>query len=165
MGTLLPFSSTYDWTEDDLSKAESELHQHQSTTPFDIYVKQSSELALERQRKPQRDVILKPLLPALERDEAHANVSYGPLLDDYLELRLDSLITWQPITIAQVENVITLSRLIFRRRLVHQESEIFHKEQIKRRKELDEVSKLNREIIRVTNAMQNEVTHLARALS
>jgi len=165
MSTLLPFSNTYDWTDADISNAESKLHQHQSTTPFDIYVKQSSELALERQRKPQRDVILKPLLPTLERDEAHAKVSYGPLLTDYLELRLDALITWQPITIAQVENVITLARLIFRRRLIHQESELYHKEQIKRSKELAEISKLNREITRITIAMQNEIHNLARAMS
>ena len=165
MSTLLPFSNTYDWTDADISNAESKLHQHQSTTPFDIYVKQSSELALERQRKPQRDAIVKPLLPTLERDEAHAEVSYGPLLTDYLELRLDALITWQPITIAQVENVITLARLIFRRRLIHQESELYHKEQIKRSKELAEISKLNREITRITIAMQNEIHNLARAMS
>jgi len=165
MSAILPFSNTHNWTDDDISIAESKLHQQQSTTPFDIYVKQSGELALERQRKPQRDVILKPLLPVLERDEAHAEVSYGPLLDDYLELRLDALITWQPTTIAQVENVITLARLIFRRRLIHQESELYHKEQIKRRKELDEISKLNREINRLTAAMQNEINHLARAIS
>jgi len=165
MSTLLPFSNTYNWTDADISNAESKLHQHQSTTPFDIYVKQSSELALERQRKPQRDVILKPLLPTLERDEAHAKVSYGPLLADYLELRLDALITWQPMTIAQVENVITLARLTFRRRLIHQESELYHKEQIKRSKELSEISKLNREITRITVTMQNEINNLARALS
>ena len=165
MSTLLPFSKTYSWTDADISNAESKLHQEQSTTPFDIYVKQSSELALERQRKPQRDAIVKPLLPTLERDEAHAEVSYGPLLADYLELRLDSLITWQPITIAQVENVTTLARLIFRRRLVHQESKLYHNEQIKRRKELDEISKLNREINRLTASMSNEISHQARALS
>jgi len=117
------------------------------------------ELYIDKNRPVVNKWTIQSLLPFLERDEAHANASFGPLSVDYLELRMNALTTWQPATLGQIETVITLARLNFKRRLVHQETQLFYSEINRRSKELDELSRLTREIERLTASMQSELNH------
>jgi len=75
-----------------------------------VYRQKCHDLLMERNEFEIRDNLLKKLDPYLLIDEKIASSSFGPLLDEYLELRQDQLLIWQPISISLVESVITIKR-------------------------------------------------------
>jgi len=67
-------------------------------------------------------------------------------------------LTWQPPTIALIESVKTLARLIFRRHLIHRESGLFYNDKSKRKSEMQEIKVLNIEIDRFSESMERQFT-------
>ena len=131
----------------------SDLYSQRGDLDINEYTKQCDELMTERREFIHRDKLLALLMPSLEDDAVIARSSFGPLADDYLALRQDLLLTWQPSTIVLTESVTTLARLIFRRHLIHRESGLFYNDKAKRKSEMQEVKALNIEIDRFSESM------------
>jgi len=120
------------------------------------YTELCHDLLSERREFERRASLLRGLEPALGGDASYAAASFGPLAEEYLALRWDLLLTWQPVTIALVESVITLARLMFRRCLVRRESGLFYGDPLKRKTEMQETKGLNIEIDRFTESMDKQ---------
>jgi len=136
----------------------SDLYIQRGDLGIEDYTRQCEDLIKERREFNSREKLLILLTPSLEDDAAIARSSFGPLADDYLALRQDLLLTWQPTTIVLVESIKTLARLIYRRHLIHRESGLFYNSKSKRKTEMQEIKTLNIEIDRFTESMERQFT-------
>lgn len=152
---VLPFLKKQH-TLEEIDSLVHDLYIHRGDLNIKDYTQQCNELLSERREFIKRNRLLKLLSPTLDSDAIYANSSFGPLAGDYLAIRQDLLITWQPSTIALVESVITLARLIFRRQLIHRESSLFHNDKARRKLEMQEIKSLNIEIDRFTASLTKQ---------
>ena len=133
-------------TLEDVEQLSRALHLRRDELYYKDYEAQSNAFRAEILEIQRNERLVQLLKPTLETDSAYAKASFGPLVDEYISIRQDVLVTWQPSTIIRVESAITLARLIFRRQLIHKESGLFYNDKEKRRDEMREIKILNAEI-------------------
>jgi len=133
-------------TIEDVEQLSKALHMRKDDLYYKDYEAQSNAFRAEILEIQKNKRIMQLLKPTLETDAAYAKASFGPLVEEYINIRYDVLTTWLPLTIVKVESAITLARLIFRRQLIHKESGLFHNDKVKRRDEMREIKILNAEI-------------------
>ena len=144
-------------TLEEVEQLSMDLYHRRDELYYKDYEAQSNAFRTEILEIQRNARLMQLLKPTLEIDGAYAKASFGPLADEYINIRQDVLITWQPSTITKVESAITLARLIFRRQLIHKESGLFHNDKVKRRDEMREVKTLNAEIEKMTQQIKEQL--------